>query len=295
MRHDPLHAVPHDRPATPLDPVAAASALDRPSGTDAVALADETRVERRGTDRTRATLLAAGLLGAGALGSTILPWPATVAGCIALGIPFYRWLIPYREELRLAEEGIERRVSYGRGSHPWITRIAWTDIVEYQSGGAGGAADLGVESSRGVRITFHEDRASDAARALIARFVERAEHHERVVRDTATFVERAERLGVAVHDPSEPRGFQGMPPQRMLAMIGIVIAGSIVGELARRGRRLTYVDSLLGLAAYFVVLGTLNLWLALGDSDVAWTDRAASTRMARMRNRLRRLFRIRLV
>lgn len=263
----------------PLDPAAAASALARLENADPYPLPADLCVVNEGVNRTRLALLAGGMVPVGAIAATVLPAAAVLAGGLVLGVSLYRWLVPYREEVQLTEEGIEHRVRYRVDSRPWITRIAWTDIVEYRSGTAGGPS-LRVESSRGVRIALKGLPSTHSTRVLLARFVERAERHQRVECDTG-----------GLRDP-EPRG--GRLGFRS-AIIALTLVVAVLSDIVEDYVHLTWRHYAVGFAASFVLLFGFTFWLTRGDSDVAWADRSASTYGARLRNRLRRLLRIRVI
>jgi len=274
--------VSHDPPSAarsiPLDPAAAASTLARVEMEDAHPLPAGLCVVNEGINPTRLALLAGGMVPVGAFAATVLPAAVLLVGGLMLGVSLYRWLVPYRGEVQLTDEGIEHRVRYRVNSRPWITRIAWTDIAEYHAGERAGGPYLHVESSRGVRIDLGELPPTHTTRVLIARFVERAERHPRVELDTR---------GMREHESLTGRY---MLSAVIVAFVGAFLSGGVDAHYDLTSGHYVY-----GIAAAAALFHGFRFWLTLGDSDVAWADRSASTFRARLRNRLRRLFRMRVV
>ncbi|MBW3571131.1 MAG: hypothetical protein KY467_08495 [Gemmatimonadetes bacterium] len=95
-------------------------------------------------------------------------------------------------------------------------------------------------------------------------------------------------------DPPEERypavGSGGENGNRVgcLAVLVLVVVGGIVEEAFTMGNPQRY----LGLGVFAVVVALIGLWTTLHDSDLAYSDRDSDGRMARVRNRLRRLFNI---
>lgn len=289
MQISPLHA--SRQPGSPLapaelDPAASAAPLARTED-DASLFPEDLRVVSEGASTWRAAALAGGVLLAGSIAygawnNTILmpapgersAWALTIgACCAALAATLYPRLARYRRDVRLTDEGIESRVTYGRAKRPWLTRIAWTDIAEYRASNWDDAVRLDVLSGRGVQITLEEVPPRRSTRELIRRFEARAGRHPRI-QLTA---------GVPLGNESNRR----YPRLLAASAVALVALEGVVDVPVPTWMRLA------GLGTLGLLAGGFALWLQLGDSDVAHADRTAGTFGARLRNRVRRLFGIR--
>lgn len=265
-----------------LDPTGSAALV--PVAAAPEPLADTPLVHTGGVSRLRAAALVAGLACVGLTAYatvtyyTLMPMPGErlrqgamiAAGVGVLGL-LLRPLIAVRAEYRITGEGIERRVWYGRESRPWIALIRWTDIADYRVSQWANAAHLGVESADGVRITLKDVPPRHSTREFIRRFSAEAERHPRAVR-------RTERMDEAAETKWTLRG-----------AMHVAVAGTLVVLHELVGDRAPLWVQLAGLGALLLTVGGIAFWLQLDDSDVAYADRTAGTRGARLRNRVRRL------
>jgi hypothetical protein len=64
----------------------------------------------------------------------------------------------------------------------------------------------------------------------------------------------------------------------------------VAGALVETAFPLSGPKKILGAIALVAVVGLVQLWMSLHDSDLAFSDRDSKRRMARLRHRLRQIF-----